>query len=116
MAYLAATEGDVRALATVNLTAREIRFSGIAASAKLLPKVREVQGDGTGGEDSIWQSRTREWLGCLERLAREFVSGYAAVDPKPLACLFCPVDSLCRIAETPLPIDDALLESGALDE
>jgi hypothetical protein len=113
MAYLAATEGDVRALATVNLTAREIRFSGISASPKLLPKVREVQGDGTG---DIWQARTREWLACLERLAHEFVTGYAAVDPKPLACLFCRVDPLCRIAESPLPIDDALIDSGALDE
>lgn len=123
MAYLAATEGDVRALATVHLTAREIRFSGISASAKLLPKVREVQGQaqrdddgGASGQDTIWLDRTREWLACLERLAHEFVNGYAAVDPKPLACLFCPVDSLCRIAESPLPIDDALIESGVLDE
>lgn len=113
MAYLAATGGDVRALATVNITAREIRFSGISASAKLLPKVREVQGEGDG---DIWSVRVNEWLAVLDRLTREFASGYAAVDPKPLACLFCPIDSLCRIAETPLPIDDALIESGALDE
>ena len=79
----------------------------------MLPKVREVQGEGEG---DIWRSRTQEWLACLERLASEFVSGYAAVDPKPLACLFCPMDSLCRIAESPLPIDDALIESGVLDE
>ncbi len=91
LAYLAALGPDVIALATANVTAREVRFDGIANEPNLLPKVRGVQGD--------WDVRRGEWLGRLERLAQGFLAGQAAVDPKPGACEYCPVGSVCRISK-----------------
>ena len=44
LAYLAAVGDDVVAMATVNVTAREVRFDGIASSGQLLPKVKGVEG------------------------------------------------------------------------
>ncbi len=90
LAYLAALGPDVIALATANVTAREVRFDGIANEPNLLPKVRGVQGD--------WDIRRGEWLGRLEGLAQGFLEGRAAVDPKPGACEYCPVSSVCRIS------------------
>src|SRR6185437_15858895 len=43
LAYLAAVGEGVVAMATVNVTAREVRFDGIAASEGLLPKVAGVR-------------------------------------------------------------------------
>ena len=114
MAYLAAIGGDVRAMATVNVTAREVRFDGIAAAADLLPKVARVEGEGEGegeGDVDVWPVRVGEWRAILEKLAGEFVSGWAAVDPKPGACDYCHVASLCRIAER-----GAVQEEGPGDE
>ncbi len=34
------------AMATINVTAREVRFDGIANSGELLPKVKGVEGSG----------------------------------------------------------------------
>jgi ATP-dependent helicase/nuclease subunit B len=99
LAYLAALGEDVVAMATVNVTAREARFDGIANSAELLPKVRGVEG--TFGTDPLdaWPIRRREWLSRVEHLAADFLAGRAVVDPKPGACDYCHVASICRISD-----------------
>jgi probable DNA repair protein len=99
LAYLAALGEDVVAMATVNVTAREVRFDGIANSAELLPKVKGVEGDfGTDPLDA-WPMRRQEWLSRIEHLAADFLAGRAVVDPKPGACDYCHVASICRIAD-----------------
>ncbi len=99
LAYLAALGDDVVAMATVNVTAREVRFDGIACSSALLPKVRGVEPPfGTDTADA-WSMRREEWLSRVERLAADFVAGRASVDPKPGACDYCHVASVCRIAD-----------------
>src|SRR5262249_10587771 len=75
LAYLAAVGREVVALATVNITAREVRFDGIASSGALLPKVRAVESPPGSGADYPWQIRTGEWLACVERLADAFLAG-----------------------------------------
>lgn len=106
LAYLAALGDDVVAMATVNVTAREVRFDGIAESPKLLPKVRGVEPP-EGGDDGIaWEVRRREWLARVEGLAAAFLRGHAAVDPKPGACEYCHVSSVCRISERNRPESD----------
>jgi hypothetical protein len=105
LAYLAAVGSDVVAMATVNVTAREVRFDGIANSPNLLPKVRGVEGPG-----DAWEFRTREWLARIEQLARDFLTGRAAVDPKPGACDYCEAVSICRIADRGLDIATELLD------
>lgn len=99
LAYLAAIGEGVVAMATVNVTAREVRFDGIASSSQLLPKVKGVEvpeGDYSG---DAWQLRTREWLACVEKLASSFLAGRAAVDPKPGACDYCHAVSVCRVSD-----------------
>jgi ATP-dependent helicase/nuclease subunit B len=99
LAYLAALGEDVIAMATVNVTAREVRFDGIANSAELLPKVRGVEGAfGTDPLDA-WPIRRQEWLSRVEHLAADFLAGRAVVDPKPGACDYCHVASICRISD-----------------
>jgi len=110
LAYLAAMGEEVVAMATVNVTAREVRFDGIAASEQLLPKVAAVKGEGP--REYAWQARVREWRGLVERLAGAFAAGQAAVDPKPRACDFCHVAGVCRVGDSLVATDDEGLEEG----
>ena len=61
LAYLAAVGGDVTAMATVNVTAREVRFDGIASSGQLLPKVRGVEPPVGNESGNAWEFRRTEW-------------------------------------------------------
>ena len=106
LAYLAATGRDVVALATVNLTAREVRFCGVGASADLLPKLRAAP------ESLAWPAQQAAWEGVLERLIGEFLAGEARVDPAPGACDYCHLASLCRIGAHQAPEADATREDA----
>ena len=97
LAYLAAVGAGVRALATVHLTAREITFRGIAAQADLLPGVQPVEA--LAGAEASWPAQCAAWQAVLDRLAAAFAAGEAAVDPKPGACTFCHLGTLCRVGE-----------------
>ncbi len=95
LAYLTALGSDVVALATVNVTAREVRFTGVAASGDLLPRVKSVLGP--TGTSADWSSQQRSWQALIERLIRDFLSGEAQVDPAPGACDYCHITDICRI-------------------
>jgi ATP-dependent helicase/nuclease subunit B len=110
LAYLAAIGQDVVAMATVNVTAKEVRFDGIAASEGLLPKVAGVKAAAGQAQDAAWQSRVQEWRALVERLAGAFAAGQAAVDPKPHACDFCHAASVCRVGDSLVAVDDESLE------
>jgi len=125
LAYLAALGDDVVAMATVNVNAREVCFSGVASSPELLPRVKGVRPPSyvesglwehlltaantvantvANPAATAWQARRREWLARVEYLASEFLAGRAAVDPKPGACEFCHVAALCRISDRGLDV------------
>jgi ATP-dependent helicase/nuclease subunit B len=108
LAYLAAVGEGVVAMATINVTAREVRFDGISATEKLLPRVAGVKGLQGQSEDA-WQLRVREWRTVVEQLARDFAAGRAPVDPMPRACDYCHVASVCRVG------DDIVVDEGAED-
>jgi len=109
LAYLAAIGEDVVAMATVNVTAREVRFDGIAHSAQLLPKVRGVEPPAGNFSGDAWQLRTGEWLACIERLANSFLAGRADVDPKMGACDYCHAVSVCRVSDRGIDVAAELL-------
>jgi len=109
LAYLAALEDDVVAMATVNVTAREVRFDGIASSGQLLPKVRGVEPPVGEPSGNAWEVRRREWLACIERLAESFLAGRAVVDPKPGACDWCHAVSVCRVSDGGIDVTAELL-------
>ena len=93
LAYLTALGSDVVALATVNVTAREVRFTGVAASDALLPRVKALPGSAAPD----WSTQQRSWEALIERLIRAFLFGEAQVDPAPGACEFCHLTDVCRI-------------------
>jgi probable DNA repair protein len=95
LAYLAALGADVIALATVNLTAREVRFTGVAATGDVLPRVKALAVTAQAGAD--WGTQQRIWLTLIERLIRAFLAGDAQVDPAPGACDYCHLADVCRI-------------------
>jgi probable DNA repair protein len=103
LAYLTALGSDVVALATVNLTAREVRFTGVAATADLLPRVKTLAGASGAAED--WSAQQRSWESLIERLIRAFLSGDARVDPAPGACDYCHITDICRIGAHLAPQD-----------
>ena len=108
LAYLTALGRDVVALATVNLTARAVRFRGVAAAAGLLPKVRALP----AGATADWAAQQRSWEALLARLIGGFLEGDARVDPAPGACDHCHVTDICRIGahlspEAPTTVDEA---------
>jgi RecB family exonuclease len=109
LAYLAAVGGDVMAMATVNVTAREVRFDGIASSGQLLPKVRGVEPPVGNPAGDAWEVRRTEWLACIERLADSFLAGRAVVDPKPNACDWCHAVSICRVSDAGIDVTAELL-------
>jgi len=109
LAYLAAVGGDVAAMATVNVTAREVRFDGIASSGQLLPKVRGVEPPVGETSANAWDARRIEWMACIERLAMSFLSGRAVVDPKPGACDWCHAVSVCRVSDGGIDVTAELL-------
>lgn len=99
LAYLAALGESIVAMGTVNVTAREVRFDGIANVPELLPKLKGVEAPFGTSPDEAWPFWRKEWLARIENLAADFVAGRAAVDPKPGACDYCHVASVCRIAD-----------------
>lgn len=109
LAYLAAIGEDVVAMATVNVTAREVRFDGIASSSQLLPKVRGVEAPTGDYPGDAWALRTREWRECIERLAASFLAGRAVLDPKPGACDYCHAVSVCRISDRGIDVAAELM-------
>jgi probable DNA repair protein len=109
LAYQAAIGSEVIAMATVNVTGREIRFEGIASSSGLLPKVKGVEGPGGEFEGDAWETRTSQWRARLEGLAAAFLAGRATVDPKPGACDYCHAIGLCRISDRRIEAAAAVL-------
>ena len=102
LAYLAALGSEVLALATVNVTAREVRFTGVAARGDLLPRVKAIAAV-TGAALPDWHAQRQRWEALIERLIRAFLAGDAAVDPGPRACDYCHLMGLCRIGPQPSP-------------
>ena len=108
LAYLAALDEDVRAVATVNVGVRDVGFHGIAATGGVLPKVKAAEAQEGMRASDVWLQSRDFWKSRIEALVRDFVQGRAAVDPAPQACRYCDVAYLCRIADRQLPEDEEL--------
>ncbi len=60
----------------------------------------------------------KEWAAELRQLAEEFLRGEAAVMPRlyPKTCEFCPLPALCRVRETRIPVEAAVMNGEGLQE
>jgi RecB family exonuclease len=100
--YAASGREELGAVAFVQLTARHVRFEGLARAADLLPGVpRLADSRKVGAHFTEWRDLLESWRAVLEALAREHLSGCAAVDPKdyPNTCRHCDLPMLCRVRE-----------------
>ena len=77
-----------------------------------------AEGDGksmeqqTKGAAATWTELVAQWQASLEQLAVEFMAGEATVAPRPGACDYCDLASLCRINERQTSVDQSGLENG----
>ncbi len=114
--YLLAAGGEVSALAAVHLTAGGIAYRGMSDRPGRLPRVpgipsgprvaSDTLGAGNASVTGAWRDQVHRWEALLERLARDFLSGSAAVDPVATACRICHLQTLCRVSETREASDD----------
>lgn len=86
----------------------DLRFDGAAGDELGTPGIVVVGTDkGQWKVADSWDALLAAWRENLDGLARSFVEGQAAVDPrKPKDCTFCDLQALCRIDERKLWIDD----------
>ena len=107
--YLIATEPAAVAIAFAQVKAGEMKFAALAADETLLPVWKSLP-------DIGWDAQVAEWRRVLVRLATQFATGDAAVQPKNprTTCRNCDVQPLCRIHErlgAPVPDQDGDDES-----
>ncbi len=96
--YVVGAEPDATAAAFAQVAADGMRFVGLARTADALPGLKTPA---DAGAEPTWTAQVAFWRAELERLANEFASGHAAVDPKrrPQTCRECDLHALCRIHE-----------------
>lgn len=102
--YLHTAEQEISALAFALLKrGKTFGFEGVSVTENVLPNVTLIEqkrGMRERGYES-WRVLCQEWEVALDNLARQFVNGVAAVDPKNagLTCAQCDLQSICRVAE-----------------
>jgi ATP-dependent helicase/DNAse subunit B len=93
-AYALAAGDQVAAVVAVHLSRDSVKLRGLA------DRPQRLRGRGIealpGGEIG-WPLLLQLWRERLERLMREFLDGYAAVQPQPGACEYCHLQMLCRV-------------------
>jgi probable DNA repair protein len=100
--YATAAGADLAAVAFVHLSARRVRFEGLARAPDLLPGVpRPEDSRKAAPHCRDWNGLLEGWRAALEALAREFLEGRAEVAPKrgPETCRSCDFPTLCRVRE-----------------
>ncbi len=87
--YASKCAANVAAAVFANLRPGELNFAGLATQKGLVP----------GARPESLAEKIREWDTRLEKIAQEFASGRAEVDPRKGACENCRLAALCRIPE-----------------
>lgn len=101
--YLVAAEPDAVAVAFAQVRAGEMRFTALSRDSDLLPGVKAFSESRSRQcrQTISWENLLSEWHTDLTRIAADFTSGSAQVNPKkyPQTCKNCEVRLLCRISE-----------------
>lgn len=102
--YFQTAEQQISVLAFARLKrGKTFGFEGVSATENVLPNVTPIE-QKRGMQDRgyvSWDVLIQEWEVALDNLAKQFVNGIAAVDPKNggLTCAQCDLQSVCRVAE-----------------
>ncbi|MCB1702287.1 MAG: PD-(D/E)XK nuclease family protein [Halioglobus sp.] len=97
--YGSAAAEPPAALAFAQVRHRDSRFVGLGRT-EAAPGVGTDIGKAVKGrmDATDWESLNEHWRRNLQRLALEFVSGQARVDPlTPASCTWCGLQALCRV-------------------
>ena len=99
--YCIANEQRIIGAAFGVLNVREIAFKGIGTNAAIAPGIVIPEAADYPDLPGNWRDLMRYWRGVLEALARDFMAGAAAVEPKSVttSCRYCDLPALCRIGE-----------------
>ena len=99
--YCVANSSKVAGAAFGQITADEIAVKGIADDDSLAPGMKVPEALSKLELPPDWPSIIEHWRTVLEKLAQDFMSGVAAVDPKKagVTCRYCELKPLCRIKE-----------------
>lgn len=92
LVYAAGIGDKVEGILFAQLKQRDVRPHGWTKARHFRAKTVDALGNG-------WEKRMAETRAEVERLAEQFQSGYAAVDPKVHACNYCAQVAFCRIHE-----------------
>lgn len=92
LVYASAVAEEIDGVYIAQVRAREIKAQGMSAREHF-PESRKSK------DAPSWQGERVSAREKLESIAREFVAGYAAVDPQKEACTYCGLNLLCRVAD-----------------
>jgi probable DNA repair protein len=88
----------VSALLYAHVNLEERSYKGVGMDDSVYPGIAFAANRKISAAD--WPGLTAYWQNILQHLAREFLEGYAAVQPQsPASCTYCHLASFCRIAE-----------------
>jgi RecB family exonuclease len=90
--YCVTSERPLRGVAFALIRTGELAFRGITENEAVLPGIKRMSTEPVSLADLV-----AGWRRILERLAADYSSGLATVDPKQGACDHCELTALCRI-------------------
>ena len=99
--YAGVVKEKLAGILFAQLQAKELCFKGISEEAELAPKVKSYKDMKQTKEMSSWSAVLENWRATVAKLAEDFKTGMADVDPlKPgETCRYCELSTLCRIHE-----------------
>ncbi|MBF8270020.1 MAG: hypothetical protein HW386_1729, partial [Gammaproteobacteria bacterium] len=112
--YCLANELRISGAAFGVLNVRATGFKGVAMSDTIAPGIKTPAALGKVDLPRDWREILQYWRNVLEGLARDFIAGAAAVEPKSVtnSCRYCDLPGLCRIGESRTTIGDTIDEEN----
>jgi ATP-dependent helicase/nuclease subunit B len=100
LAFEAESAESVDGLFIAQVNVEEAKYKGISNDNAIYPSSHFSSKRNADSENS-WQAIQLSWRESLTTIANEFLSGYAAVDPKSVksSCTWCHLGPLCRIGK-----------------
>jgi len=95
--YTVLQKTPVTAVCFAQVAANQQRFVGMGVEKAVLPGVVPPANDAQS-----WEQQLQDWTDRLGQLADEIHHGVASVTPGKNACLYCPLQALCRVDESTL--------------
>ncbi len=94
------------AVAFATLGAKGVAYQGVARDDDVLPGIQAFNGKHPPSAQVEWSGLLDYWERVIARLANEFATGDARVDPLPSACRYCHLSTLCRVREQAITPED----------